>query len=133
MWLSTNVLRYMAVSRNWGVLILGVLVIRDLPFGVYYGAPDFWKLPYGMDMILQLYKECGLPKHVLFWADSSGFKGTWPKLLLPKEGNSIWEPQYSDPSIVIQSNTHVRLWYLCVPGGAKEPKGHRAPKNHRRP
>ena len=36
---------YMALSLHWGVLFMGVLVIRARLFGVDIIAPDFWKLP----------------------------------------------------------------------------------------
>ena len=37
----------MAVSVNWGgVLFVGVLIKKQYHiFGVYFTAPDFWKLP----------------------------------------------------------------------------------------
>ena len=38
-------IQHTAVSINWGVLFLSVLVIRDLLFGVYIRDPDVWKLP----------------------------------------------------------------------------------------
>ena len=37
----------MAVSITWGALFVGFLLIRAVLFGVYIGAPDFRKLPYG--------------------------------------------------------------------------------------
>ena len=42
----------MAVSIDWGVLFVGVLVRRAPLFGVHIKAPDFWKLPYS-DSLLQ--------------------------------------------------------------------------------
>ena len=36
----------LAVSINWGGLFLGVLRIRALLFWIYIRAPDFWKLPF---------------------------------------------------------------------------------------
>ena len=37
---------YMAVSTNRGSFLVGVLLIRDLLFGVDIGASDVWKLPH---------------------------------------------------------------------------------------
>ena len=37
----------MAASRNWGVLVTGVLAIGTLRFGVNIRAFDCWKLPSG--------------------------------------------------------------------------------------
>ena len=34
----------MAVPVNWGPFLLGVPIIRALLFGVFFRAPDFWKL-----------------------------------------------------------------------------------------
>ena len=46
----------MEVSMNWGVLSVGVFIIRALLFGVYIGAPDFWKVPYRAQTVG---KPCG--------------------------------------------------------------------------
>ena len=32
-----------------GVRFLGVLIARSLPFGVYFRAAEFWKLPYSIE------------------------------------------------------------------------------------
>ena len=38
----------MAVSTKWGVLVVGVLILRALVFGVYIRAPVSWKLLYSI-------------------------------------------------------------------------------------
>ena len=44
---------YMAVSVNWGFLLVGVLITRAPCYlGSLSGAPDFWTLPYGESVVL---------------------------------------------------------------------------------
>ena len=59
----------MAASINWGVLLVGVLMIRALLFGVIAGAPDFWKLfqSYLESHWLRNMGHCLCPTYGLRW------------------------------------------------------------------
>ena len=48
---------YMAASLNWGVLFVGVLMLRAPLFVAHIRAPDFWQLP---DMTLERWRESGI-------------------------------------------------------------------------
>ena len=43
---AINTIQNFVASVSWWVLFMGVPIMRALLFGVYIGAPDFWKLPF---------------------------------------------------------------------------------------
>ena len=48
----------MGCFYNLWILFVGVFVTRALLFGVYTGAPEFWKLPYHDIKLQKLGLEC---------------------------------------------------------------------------